>query len=171
MDETLLDIGEVAERTGLAPSALRFYERKGLISSTARNGLRRAYRPEVLERLGLILCARSAGFGIAEIDSFLRSRPGDQEIREQMAVKARELNQRIAQLIRLRNALNHAVTCDHEPLTDCPDFKRAVRNARSESNATISTSTTGTSTLLFRPPSCPNPPTSAGTTRHISIPT
>ncbi|WP_433354220.1 MerR family transcriptional regulator [Microtetraspora malaysiensis] len=133
MDETLLDIGEVAERTGLAASALRFYERKGLISSTGRNGLRRAYRPEVLERLGLIMCARSAGFGIAEIGSFLGAGPGDQEVREKMAVKAGELNQRIAQLTRLRDALDHAATCDHEPLTECPDFKRAVWNARTES--------------------------------------
>lgn len=135
MDETLLDIGEVAERTGLAPSALRFYERKGLISSTARNGLRRAYRPEVLERLGLIMCARGAGFTVAEISSFLSAGPGDREVREKMAVKAGELDQRVAQLTRLRDALDHAATCDHEPLTDCPDFKRAVWNARPESTA------------------------------------
>src|SRR5690606_23467580 len=62
----LLDIGEVARRSGLAPSALRFYGKKGLISAAPRNGLRRAYEPEVMHRIGLITCARSAGFSIAE---------------------------------------------------------------------------------------------------------
>ncbi|MGW0168554.1 MerR family transcriptional regulator [Streptomyces sp. NPDC003343] len=67
MDEPLLDISEVARRSGLAPSALRFYERKGLIAAAGRNGLRRTYHPEVLQQLGLITCARGAGFSVAEI--------------------------------------------------------------------------------------------------------
>jgi len=127
-NQTLLDIGEVAERTGLAPSALRFYEKRGLIASTGRNGLRRTYRPDVLERLGLITCARSAGFTIAEIARFLEARPGDERLRARMADKARELDDRIAQLTRMRDSLDHAATCTHEPLVECPDFKRAVRN-------------------------------------------
>ncbi|MFI8895478.1 MerR family transcriptional regulator [Streptomyces paradoxus] len=67
MDDALLDIAEVARRSGLAPSALRFYERKGLVAPAGRNGLRRAYNPDILERLALITCARSAEFSIAEI--------------------------------------------------------------------------------------------------------
>jgi redox-sensitive transcriptional activator SoxR len=131
MDEALLDIGEVAERSGLAPSALRFYERKGLISSAARNGLRRAYQPDVLPQLGLITCARSAGISLAHIKAFLHARPSDQDTRERMATRARELDERITQLTRLRDALDHAATCHHEPLIECPDFKKAVWNARS----------------------------------------
>jgi DNA-binding transcriptional MerR regulator len=130
VDEELLDIGEVAGRSGLAPSALRFYERKGLIASVARNGLRRAYRPDILQRLGLITCARSAGFRVAEIGEFLEARPSDQETRERMAVRARELDERVAQLTRLRDALDHAAGCDHEPLIECPDFTKAVWDAR-----------------------------------------
>jgi DNA-binding transcriptional MerR regulator len=129
--EELLDIGEVADRTGLAPSALRFYERKGLIAATARNGLRRAYTPDILQRLGLITCARGAGFRVAEIGEFLDARPGDRELRERMGVRARELDDRIAQLARLRDALDHAATCEHERLIECPDFKKAVGEARS----------------------------------------
>ncbi|MBO2452638.1 MerR family transcriptional regulator [Actinomadura barringtoniae] len=127
-NEILLDIGEVAARTGLAPSALRFYEKRGLIAPTGRNGLRRTYRPDVLERLGLITCARSAGFTIAEIARFLEARPGDELLRARMADKARELDERIAQLTRMRDSLDHAAVCTHEPLVECPDFKRAVRN-------------------------------------------
>jgi DNA-binding transcriptional MerR regulator len=123
----LLDIGEVAHRSGLAPSALRFYERKGLIAAVARNGLRRAYEPETLERLALIACARDAGFTLAEIAGFLRATPSDSVVRERMIAKEREVDARIAQLTRLRDSLRHAAVCDHDPLVECPDFKQAIR--------------------------------------------
>lgn len=120
----LLDIAEVAERSGLAPSALRFYEKRGLVEPAGRNGLRRTYRPEVLDRLALIACARGAGFTIAEIAKFLVATPSDNELRARMATKARELDEDIARLTRMRNSLRHASTCDHEPLVECPDFKQ-----------------------------------------------
>ncbi|MCP2339825.1 MerR family transcriptional regulator [Actinomadura rupiterrae] len=122
----LLDIADVAQRAGLAPSALRFYEKKGLIEPAGRNGLRRSYDPAVLERLGLITCARSAGFTIAEIAGFLAARPGDTAIRDRIIEKTAELNNQIAQLTRLRDSLHHASTCTHDPVVDCPDFKRAI---------------------------------------------
>ncbi|MFJ2028635.1 MerR family transcriptional regulator [Streptosporangium sp. NPDC087985] len=128
MNEALLDIAEVAARTGLAPSALRFYEKKGLITSTGRNGLRRTYRPEVMERLGLITCARSAGFTIAEIGRFLESGLEQTELRARMAEKLPRLDEQIGRLTRMRESLRHAATCTHEPLGECPDFRRAVRN-------------------------------------------
>lgn len=127
MDETLLDIAEVARRSGLAPSALRFYERKGLIEPAGRNGLRRAYRPETLERLGLIMCAREAGFSLAEIGRFLAVRPDDAVLRERMAAKEREVDELVSRLTRLRDSLRHALVCDHDPIVECPEFKQAVR--------------------------------------------
>jgi DNA-binding transcriptional MerR regulator len=129
MTEALLDIAVVVERCGLAPSALRFYEKRGLIASAGRNGLRRTYRPEVVQRLALISCARGAGFTIAEIARFLRATPDDAELRARMADKARELEDDIARLIRMRDSLRHASTCTHEPLVECPDFKRAFAAA------------------------------------------
>ncbi|MFF4624859.1 MerR family transcriptional regulator [Nonomuraea jabiensis] len=126
MQDALIDIGEVARQSGLAASALRFYERKGLIQAEGRNGLRRAYRPETLERLALITCARDAGFTLSEIAEFLRARPSDARLRERMAAKEREVSERVAQLTRLRDSLRHAVTCDHDPLVECPEFKQAV---------------------------------------------
>lgn len=124
MVDPLLDIAEVAARSGLAPSALRFYEKRGLIAPAGRNGLRRAYRPEVLERLALIACARGAGFTIAEIARFLMATPTDTELRIRMAGKAQELEEDIARLTRMRDSLRHASTCTHTPLVECPDFKR-----------------------------------------------
>lgn len=120
----LMDIADVAERSGLAPSALRFYEKRGLIAPAGRNGLRRAYQPETLERLALIACARSAGFTIAEIARFLVATPSDTELRARMAGKAQELEEAIARLTRMRDSLRHASTCTHQPLVECPDFKR-----------------------------------------------
>ncbi|MFI1913358.1 MerR family transcriptional regulator [Nocardia sp. NPDC020380] len=75
----LLDIADVAARSQLAPSALRFYEKRGLISPAGRNGLRRTYEASVLDRLALIACARDSGFTIAEIARFLIARPDDTE--------------------------------------------------------------------------------------------
>lgn len=128
MDETSLDIAEVARRSGLAPSALRFYEKKLLIAAAGRNGLRRTYHPDVLDRLALIACARSAGFSIAEIGRFLEARAGDEELRARMAAKALDVDEQIGRLTRLRDSLRHAAVCDHEPIVECPDFKRAVGN-------------------------------------------
>jgi DNA-binding transcriptional MerR regulator len=123
----VLDIAEVAEQTGLAPSALRFYEKKGLLESSGRNGLRRTYEPEVVHRLELINCARRAGFSIAEIGRFLTAMPGDAAVRARMAEKVAVLDEDIARLQRMRDSLDHASTCTHEPLVECPDFKRALR--------------------------------------------
>ncbi|MFQ6398550.1 MerR family transcriptional regulator [Nocardia sp. KC 131] len=125
----LLDIGEVAERSGLAPSALRFYEKRGLITSQGRNGLRRTFSPDVLERLSLVTCARAAGFTIAQIARFLVATPSDAELRTQMAEKARQLEEDIVVLSRMRNGLHHAATCSYHPLVECPDFKRSFADS------------------------------------------
>jgi DNA-binding transcriptional MerR regulator len=125
----LLDIAEVGARSGLAPSALRFYEMRGLIASAGRNGLRRAYRPEVLDRLALIGCAQGAGFTIAEIARFLAATPSDTELRAKMAAKAQALEEDIARLARMRDSLRHASACPHEPLIECPDFKRTFTSS------------------------------------------
>ncbi|MFD0360535.1 MerR family transcriptional regulator [Nocardia sp. GCM10030253] len=132
MADALLDIAEVAERAGLAPSALRFYEKRGLVTSDGRNGLRRTYRPAVLGRLALIACARGAGFTIAEIGRFVRATPSDTELRARMADKARELDEDIARLVRMRDSLRHASTCTHEPLVECPDFKSTFETSEAQ---------------------------------------
>jgi DNA-binding transcriptional MerR regulator len=131
MVPVLLDIAEVAVRSGLAPSALRFYEKRGLIAPAGRNGLRRTYRPEVLDRLALIGCARGAGFTIAEIGRFLAATPSDTELRARMAAKAQALEEDIDRLTRMRDSLRHASACPHEPLIECPDFKRTFKNSAS----------------------------------------
>jgi DNA-binding transcriptional MerR regulator len=123
----MLDIAEVAQRAGLAPSALRFYERRGLIESAGRTGLRRAYRPEVVARLALIHCAKSAGFSLAQIGRFLASTPKDVELRRSMAKRATELDDEIERLQTMRDSLKHAAVCTHASLVECPKFKANFR--------------------------------------------
>ncbi|MEF3405302.1 MerR family transcriptional regulator [Agromyces sp. CCNWLW203] len=123
---TELDIADVAERTGLTPSALRFYERCGLIASGGRNGLRRTFAPEVVDRIVMIRCAQEAGFTLAQIGRFLVATPGDDELREWVRQRAQELEGEIARLIRMNDSLRHAATCTHSPLAECPDFKQRL---------------------------------------------
>lgn len=59
-------IGELARRAGVAPSAVRYYERSGLLPAPARVSGRRVYAPDALSRLAVILHARRLGFTIAE---------------------------------------------------------------------------------------------------------
>jgi DNA-binding transcriptional MerR regulator len=62
-----LDINEVAKKSGVPASTLRFYDEKGLIRSVGRRGLRRLFDPDVLERLALIALGQSAGFSLDEV--------------------------------------------------------------------------------------------------------
>jgi DNA-binding transcriptional MerR regulator len=66
----LLDIGEVADRSGMAPSTLRYYERYGIIASIDRKGLRRQYSAQVLETLAVLALCQRVGMTLAEIKDF-----------------------------------------------------------------------------------------------------
>ena len=94
----MLDIAEVVEATGLAPSALRFYERRGLLSSSARNGLRRMYDADVIDRVALIVAARDAGFELREIAELLGA-SDEPSVRAALAAKVVELDARIDRLV------------------------------------------------------------------------
>lgn len=126
VDEPDLDIADVAARTGLAPSGLRYYEKRGLIEPVGRNGLRRTYARGVIDRITLIGCAKAAGFTLAQIGRFLAATPSDTEFRRHLAARADELDADIARLTRMRDSLRHAATCDHTPLVECPDFKSGL---------------------------------------------
>ena len=62
-----MDISEVARKSGVAASALRYYERKGLIHSLQSDGARRKFSPAVLDQLALIALGQAAGFSLDEI--------------------------------------------------------------------------------------------------------
>lgn len=126
-----LDIGEVAEQSGLPPSALRYYEDKGLIKSIGRRGLRRVFPGGVIEKLALIALGRSAGFSLEEIAGMF-SPDGKVRIdRQKLAMKAEELDATIRRLTTLRNGLRHAAACKAPSHMECPKFRRIVHVAGS----------------------------------------
>jgi DNA-binding transcriptional MerR regulator len=128
MDADLLDIGEVSRRTGLAPSALRYYEAEGLISSRARCGLRRQYDAAALERLAVIRVFSRAGFRLAEIKQLLAT-GGDTSWKALGRAKHAELGRQIAHLTAVRDELEHALQCPSPNLFQCPHFRRALARA------------------------------------------
>jgi DNA-binding transcriptional MerR regulator len=126
-----MDIGEVARRSGVPASTLRFYEEKGLIASVGRRGLRRLYDPGVLERLALIALGRAAGFALDEIARMFAPDGRPRIDRRRLAAKAKELDERIRELMAMRDGLRHAADCPARSHMECPRFRRLLRAAAS----------------------------------------
>jgi DNA-binding transcriptional MerR regulator len=99
-----MDIGEVAKASGLPASTLRFYEEKELIKSTGRNGLRRQYATNVIQRLALITLGRNAGLSLSEIGTMFKAQ-GPQINRTLLSAKAEQLDSKIKELTAMRFAM------------------------------------------------------------------
>jgi len=127
-----MDIAEVAQRSGVPASALRFYEEKGLIASVGRRGLRRLFEPRVLERLALIALGRAAGFSLDEIARMFAPDGRPQIDRQMLAAKADELDATIRRLSAMSNGLRHAAVCPAPSHIECPTFLRLLKGAASE---------------------------------------
>ncbi|MDP9792770.1 DNA-binding transcriptional MerR regulator [Catenuloplanes nepalensis] len=125
-----LDIAEVASRSGLSVSALRYYEEKGLIASAGRKGLRRQFTAGVLERLALVAIGRDAGFTLDEIAGMFGP-DGEPVIdRALLATRADDLDRTIRRLTVLRDGLRHAAACPAPRHLDCPTFRRIMERAK-----------------------------------------
>jgi DNA-binding transcriptional MerR regulator len=130
-----VDIVEVAQRSGIAASALRFYEEKGLIASVGRRGLRRVFAPGVLDRLALIELGRAAGFSLDEIGRMFTAKGKPRIDRRMLSAKADEIDRTIARLGAMRDSLRHAAVCPAPSHMECPSFRRLLRAAASGSLA------------------------------------
>lgn len=124
-----LDIAEVARRSGMAASRLRFYEEKGLIASVGRRGLKRLFDPGVLERLSLIALAQTAGFSLDEIGGMFGEDGRPRLDRVQLSTKADDLDQTVRRLSALRDGLRHAAACPAPGHMECPTFQRLLKTA------------------------------------------
>jgi DNA-binding transcriptional MerR regulator len=120
------DIVQVARRSGLPASTLRFYEDKGLIASVGRRGLRRLFDERVLERLSLIALGRAAGFTLDEIARMFAPDGRPRIDRQVLAAKAEEIDATIRQLSAMRDGLRHAAVCPARRHMDCPTFRRLL---------------------------------------------
>jgi len=128
---TDLDITEVAMRSGLPASTLRYYEGRGLVATTGRRGLRRLFAPSVLERLALIALGRAAGFSLDEIARMFAPDGRPRIDRKMLAAKADELDRKIRELGTIRDGLRHAVACTAPSHLECRTFRRLMRAAAS----------------------------------------
>ncbi len=120
-----LRIGEVARRAGIATSAIRYYEREGLIPQADRQGNARVYGPDILDRLALIELAKSAGFTVAETRQLVRGvsrrTPPGPRWRALAENKLGEVEERIAEAERMRAVLLAVMRCE------CPTFEDCTR--------------------------------------------
>ena len=126
----LLVIGEVARRSGMAPSALRFYESRGLIRSERSDGGQRLYRRHVLRRLAIIRVAQRMGFTLTEIADALAELPPERAPTrvewERLSRRwRRELDQRIATLEALRDDVTGCIGCGCLSLRRCRLYNAA----------------------------------------------
>lgn len=121
-----MDIAQVARKAGVAASALRFYEEKGLIASVGRQGLRRRFDPAVLDQLALISLAKAAGFSLNEIRAMF-SPDGQPSIdRSMLSAKADEIDATVKRLQAMSKGLRHAAVCPAPSHAECPTFRRLL---------------------------------------------
>lgn len=120
----MLAIGDVAGRSGLAPSALRYYEDQGLISAARTVGGARRYPRSVLRRLALIRAGRNVGLSLPEIRAALDTLPPDRPptVTDWARLSSRwrdRLDEQIAALTQLRDGLTSCIGCGCLSLDRC----------------------------------------------------
>jgi MerR family transcriptional regulator, redox-sensitive transcriptional activator SoxR len=119
-------IGEIARRAGLSTSALRYYERAGLLPPPARISKRRIYDSKVLGRIRIILLALDAGFTVKETKTFLSGYPltttPAERWRALAAKKLTELDAQITRLAQMKSILNDSFQCRCMRIEDCERY-------------------------------------------------
>lgn len=130
----MMDIAEVARRSGVPASTLRYYEERGLIGAVGRRGLRRTFDPGVLKRLAMIALARSVGFSLDEIGTLFGPDGQAGPDRGMLAAKADELDAAIGRLSEMRDELRHAAACPAPSHLECPNFRRRLQDAAKEAH-------------------------------------
>ncbi|SNT00257.1 MULTISPECIES: helix-turn-helix domain-containing protein [unclassified Pseudomonas] len=119
-----MDIADVAKRTGVPASTLRYYEKKGLLKSLAGHGQRRQFSADVADRLALIALGQAAGFSLDEVGAMLVDLQVDRQV---LMAKADELDARIKRLQAMSKGLRHAAQCPEEDHLACPKFQRLMK--------------------------------------------
>ncbi|ABW10741.1 MULTISPECIES: redox-sensitive transcriptional activator SoxR [Parafrankia] len=120
----LLTLGEVVHRSGFTPSALRFYEREGLLTASRTSGGQRRYARHVLRRLAFIRAARNIGLSLEEVREALRRLPDERTpTRADWTAISRDwrirLDEQIEALERLRDGLDSCIGCGCLSLQHC----------------------------------------------------
>lgn len=120
----IMSIGDLAERTGLAVSAIRFYETKGLVTPERNTGGQRRYLRSDIRRLSFVQVSQQLGFSIEEISKALATLPEGrtptQKDWEKISLDFRaDLDERIARMTRLRDYLEGCIGCGCLSMKKC----------------------------------------------------
>jgi MerR family redox-sensitive transcriptional activator SoxR len=122
-----MKIGEIARRTGLHSSAIRYYERAGLLPRAERRNGQRAYGEDVLVRLEVIRGAVASGFTLQEIRKLFAGRPYSARLRRLAATKIVELDRTIERTRTMQGLLKRALRCRCLTLEECGRRMLAAR--------------------------------------------
>ena len=125
----LLPIGELSRSTGLAASAIRYYERCGLVTPIERAGGKRRFDADAVSRLRIIMEVQRAGFSLDEIRLLLGPRGADPELRRALVQKKlAEVRRDIRRLRSIERALEAALECGCDSLEHCrlPSLSQAA---------------------------------------------
>ena len=126
MDDTTLTIGQLAQRVGLNTSAIRYYERVGVLPEAAREGGRRRYGPDAVRRLQVLDVAKRAGFSLDEAKVLVQSATdqaaASASLRALATRKLPDIEADIARAQAMRDWLLAAAGCECPSLDDCELF-------------------------------------------------
>jgi DNA-binding transcriptional MerR regulator len=126
----MMTIGEVARDAGLRASAIRYYERLGLLPAPERRNGRRRYTDAVLPRLAVIRFATDSGFTLREISKLFAGRPYSARLRELANDKIAELTTTLERVKTMQSLLRSALRCDCLTPEDCGRLIRRARATR-----------------------------------------
>ncbi|MCD0501654.1 helix-turn-helix domain-containing protein [Bordetella petrii] len=124
-----MDIAEVARRTGVPASTLRFYEKKGLIASLGPSGARRRFAPQVIDQLALIALGQAGGLSLDDIGAMLGPGAAPRVDRSRLLARADDIDATVKQLQAMSRGLRHAAACPAPSHSECPTFQRLLKAA------------------------------------------
>jgi DNA-binding transcriptional MerR regulator len=118
----LLSIGELAARSGVAVTALRYYDELGLVRPQRRVSGQRRYAPSAVRAVGVVVSLRDVGFSLAEISELIVDRPRTRRWTELVERKREALAEQEHRIVVARTALEHARDCPASDPWRCPRF-------------------------------------------------
>lgn len=123
----LMTIGRLAELTGVPASAIRFWERHGLLPTPERRSGQRRYPPEAAERIVLLRKCQQAGLTLAQIREFQEDQPRRAAM---IRTKLAEIEQLMVDLDHAHQLLAHALQCSKQDILTCPTFQEQMATWR-----------------------------------------
>ncbi|MGW2255627.1 MerR family transcriptional regulator [Kitasatospora sp. NPDC001660] len=122
-----MTIGRLAELTGVPASAIRFWERHGLLPTPERRSGQRRYPPEAAERIVLLRKCQQAGLTLAQIREFQEDQPRRAAM---IRTKLAEIEQLMVDLDHAHQLLAHALQCSKQDILTCPTFQEQMATWR-----------------------------------------